>query len=78
MIGVIKSEGVVDMSMFEFLICDDLDKCVSRVMCVINLFKVVIENWQYSDDLILILFVYLKDEIFGSCEFYFGSEIYID
>ncbi|MGB3621570.1 MAG: glutamine--tRNA ligase/YqeY domain fusion protein, partial [Ketobacter sp.] len=78
MIGVTKSEGVVDMSMLEFSIRDDLDKRAPRAMCVINPLKVVIENWKHSDDLTLTLPAHPKDETLGSRELYFGSEIYID
>jgi glutaminyl-tRNA synthetase len=46
MIGVTRSEGVVDMAMLEFAIRDDLDKNAPRALCVIDPLKVVITNFQ--------------------------------
>jgi glutaminyl-tRNA synthetase len=48
MIGVTKSDGVVDVAMLEHAIRDDLDKSAPRAMCVLNPLKVVLTN--YPDD----------------------------
>lgn len=42
MIGTNRSDGVVDMSMLEFSIRDDLDRTAPRAMCVLRPLKVVI------------------------------------
>jgi len=44
MIGVTKSDGVVDVGMLEHAIRDDLDKNAPRAMCVLNPLKVVLTN----------------------------------
>ncbi len=45
MIGVTRSEGIVDVAMLEFAIRDDLDKNAPRAMCVLDPLKVVITNY---------------------------------
>lgn len=78
MIGVTKSEGVVDVSMLEFSIRDDLDKHAPRAMCVMNPLKVVIENWNEAEEQALSIPAHPKDETLGSREIFFGKELYID
>ena len=48
MVGVARSEGIVDMAMLEHAIRDDLDKNAPRAMCVMAPLKLVIIN--YPDD----------------------------
>jgi glutaminyl-tRNA synthetase len=48
-IGVTKSESVVDYSLLEFCIREDLNKTAKRAMAVVNPLKVTIEN--YPDDM---------------------------
>ncbi|MEX1670741.1 glutamine--tRNA ligase/YqeY domain fusion protein [Zhongshania guokunii] len=45
MVGVARSEGVVDMAMLEHAIRDDLDKNAPRAMCVMDPLKLVITNY---------------------------------
>ncbi|MEO0443083.1 MAG: glutamine--tRNA ligase/YqeY domain fusion protein [Pseudomonadota bacterium] len=45
MIGVTKSDGVVDIAMLEHAIRDDLDKHAPRAMCVLNPVKVTLTNY---------------------------------
>ncbi len=78
MIGVTKSEGVVDVSMLEFSIRDDLDKNAPRAMCVLNPLKVVIENWEQAEEQKLEISAHPKDESLGVREIFFGKELYID
>jgi len=49
MVGVARSESVVDVGMLEFAIRDDLDKHAPRAMCVLHPLKVVITNFPESD-----------------------------
>ncbi len=53
MIGVTRSDGVVDVAMLEHAIRDDLDKNAPRAMCVLRPLKVVLSN--YPDDKIEML-----------------------
>ncbi|MBW2939316.1 glutamine--tRNA ligase/YqeY domain fusion protein [Zhongshania aquimaris] len=48
MVGVARSEGVVDVAMLEHAIRDDLDKNAPRAMCVMDPLKIIITN--YPDD----------------------------
>ncbi len=45
MIGVTRSDGVVDVAMLEHAIRDNLDKNAPRAMCVLNPLKVVLTNY---------------------------------
>ncbi|NKI17918.1 glutamine--tRNA ligase/YqeY domain fusion protein [Spongiibacter sp. KMU-166] len=45
MVGVARSEGVVDVAMLEHAIRDDLDKNAPRAMCVMAPLKLVITNY---------------------------------
>ncbi|WP_111640835.1 glutamine--tRNA ligase/YqeY domain fusion protein [Marinimicrobium alkaliphilum] len=45
MIGVTRSDSVVDMGMLEYAIRDDLDKNAPRAMCVLRPLKVVLTNY---------------------------------
>ncbi len=45
MIGVTKSDGVVDVAMLEHAIRDDLDKNAPRAMCVLDPIKVTLTNY---------------------------------
>src|SRR5690606_18306936 len=78
MIGVTKSEGVVDVGMLEFAIRDDLDKHAPRAMCVLNPLKVVIENWPEGQEQTLKIAAHPKDESLGEREIHFTRELYID
>ncbi len=48
MVGVSRSDGLVDVGMLEHAIRDDLDKNAPRAMCVISPLKVTLSN--YPDD----------------------------
>ncbi|HSB95125.1 MAG TPA: glutamine--tRNA ligase/YqeY domain fusion protein [Spongiibacteraceae bacterium] len=50
MIGVARSEGVVDVAMLEHAIRDDLDKNAPRAMSVLNPLKVIITNFPESKE----------------------------
>ncbi len=78
MVGVTKSEGVVDMGMLEFAVRDDLDKHAPRAMCVLKPLKVVIENYPEDSTEVLKLAAHPKDESLGTRELMFERELYID
>jgi glutaminyl-tRNA synthetase len=50
MIGVTKSDGVVDVAMLEHAIRDDLDKNAPRAMCVLRPLKVTLTNLAESHE----------------------------
>ncbi len=77
MIGVNRAGGVVDLSMLEFCIREDLDTNAARAMCVLKPIKVVITNYPEDQQQILQLPRHPKRDI-GVRELPFAREIYID
>ena len=77
MIGVNRAGGVVDLSMLEFCIREDLDSNATRAMCVLNPIKVVITNYPADAELTLQLPRHPKKDM-GTRELPFAREIYID
>ena len=78
MIGVTRSDGVVDMSMLEFAIRDDLDKSAPRAMCVLRPLKVVITTWPAGQVQELTLPRHPKDASLGERTIPMTREICID
>ncbi|MEZ5508743.1 MAG: glutamine--tRNA ligase/YqeY domain fusion protein [Gammaproteobacteria bacterium] len=78
MIGVTKSDGVVDVGMLEFALRDDLDKRAPRAMCVLNPLKVTITNWDAGKQQLLTIPSHPKEEAMGVREIPFTREILID
>src|SRR5690606_36251380 len=78
MIGVTRSESVVDVAMLEFAIRDDLDKNAPRAMAVLDPLKVVITN--YPEDQVEWLDASnhpVRDDL-GSRQLPFTRELVID
>ncbi len=76
-IGVAKANSLVDMSQLEHCIRDDLNQKVPRVMAVLKPLKVVIENYEGSEE--------IKADLYpsdvakqGSRILHFSKELYID
>ena len=78
MVGVTRSNSVVDVSMLEHSLRDDLDKNSPRAMCVLRPLKVVIENYPEDKTEIMTLPRHPKDDSMGIREIPFAREIYID
>lgn len=77
MIGVSRSDGMVDVAMLEHAVRDDLNKHAPRAMAVLKPLKVIIENvapdrveWLSAD--------YHHELDLGARDIPFGREIYID
>ncbi len=78
LIGVTRSEGVVDVGLLEFAIRDVLDKQAPRAMCVLKPLKVVLTN--FPEDALEHFTAQLhpqKPEM-GTRELPFTRELYID
>lgn len=77
-IGVTRKDGIVDVSMLEHAIREDLDANASRAMCVLNPVKVVLEN--YPEDQVQPLEVprHPQKEEMGKRTIYMSRELYID
>jgi glutaminyl-tRNA synthetase len=77
-IGVAKANSMVDVSQLEFCIRDDLNKKVPRVMCVIDPLKVVIENYDLSEEEIDASYYPPDVNKKGTRKVPFSREIYIE
>ena len=77
MIGVTRSDGMVDIAMLEHAVRDDLNKNAPRAMVVMKPLKVIIENLP-DDHLETLSAPYHPDQELGVREFPFTREIFID
>jgi glutaminyl-tRNA synthetase len=78
MIGVAKSESMVEFSQLEFSIRDHLNKVSPRVMAVLNPLKVVITNFPEDTTELLTAINNPEDESQGTREIPFTKEIFIE
>lgn len=78
MIGVTRSDGVVDVAMLEHAIRDDLDKNAPRAMCVLDPLKVVITNYPEDKTETLTVPGSPNREDLPSRSLPFGREVWID
>ena len=77
-VGVSKRENIIDVSLLEFKIREDLNKTANRVMGVLDPVKVVIDNYPEGEEEILIAENNPEDPNAGSREVPFSREIYIE
>ncbi len=77
MIGVTRSDGMVDIAMLEHAVRDDLNKHAPRAMCVLNPLTVVIENLP-DEHLEMVSADYHHELDLGVREMPFTREIVID
>jgi glutaminyl-tRNA synthetase len=78
MIGVTRSDSLVDVGMLEFAIRDDLNKTAPRAMCVLDPLKLVISNFEADASEIMIAPVHPDHPESGSRELPFSRELYIE
>lgn len=78
MIGVTKSDGVVDVAMLEHAIRDDLDKNAPRAMCVLNPLKVTLTNYPSDKTEVFTAAGHPNRDDLQSRELPFGQVVYID
>lgn len=81
LIGVSKSDSVIDMSVLEECVRNELNQTAPRVMCVLDPLKVIITNYPlYPNGKIenLELPVHPQDETMGKRIVPFAREIYIE
>ncbi|MBC3845768.1 glutamine--tRNA ligase/YqeY domain fusion protein [Winogradskyella echinorum] len=77
-VGVAKRENVIDVSLLEFCIREDLNKTANRVMAVLNPIKVVITNYPEGKEEWLDAENNQEDESAGYRKVPFSREIYIE
>ena len=77
-VGVAKRENVIDVSLLEFCIREDLNKIAPRVMAVLNPIKLTITNYTEGKEEFLKAENNPEDENAGFREVPFSKEIYIE
>jgi glutaminyl-tRNA synthetase len=78
MAGVTKVEGVVDISMLEHAIRNDLNDNSPRAMCVLHPLKVILTNYPKGQTETITAPVHPQREDMGTRALPFGREIFID
>ncbi|WP_461536815.1 glutamine--tRNA ligase/YqeY domain fusion protein [Spongorhabdus nitratireducens] len=78
MIGVTKSEGVVDVSMLEFAVREELNANAPRAMTVLRPLKMVITNYPEGQSEKFSAPVHPQHEELGTREVPFSREVWID
>ncbi|BDD04642.1 glutamine--tRNA ligase/YqeY domain fusion protein [Aureibacter tunicatorum] len=77
-VGVTKRENIIDLSLLEFCIREDLNKNANRVFGVLDPVKVIIDNYPEGETEVLKLENNPEDENAGERAVPFGKEIYIE
>ncbi len=78
MLGTSKSNSVIDMSVFEECVRDELNQHAPRAMCVMNPLKVIIENFPEGEVENLTASNHPNHESLGTRELPFSRELYIE
>lgn len=78
MIGVTRSDGIVDVAMLEHAIRDDLDKNAPRAMCVLNPLKVILTNYPEDTTEVLDAPGHPQRDDLPARKLPFGREVFID
>lgn len=78
MIGVTRSDGIVDVAMLEHAIRDDLDKNAPRAMCVLRPLKVILLNYPADRTEVLIAAGHPNNDELPSRSLPFSHELFID
>lgn len=78
MIGVTKSDGIVEIGMLEHAIRDDLDKNAPRAMCVLDPIKVSLTNYPKDGGETMIAAGHPNRDDLATRELPFSSELLID
>ncbi|MDR2212742.1 MAG: glutamine--tRNA ligase/YqeY domain fusion protein [Pseudomonadales bacterium] len=78
MVGVTKANSVVDVSMMEHCLREDLDRTAPRAMCVLRPLKVVLSNYPQAQVEQISLARHPKDPAMGERLVAFTQELYID
>ncbi len=77
-IGVAKRDNVIDVSLLEFCVREDLNKKADRLMTVLDPIKLIIENYPEDKEEIVTTENNPEDESRGKREMPFAREIFIE
>ncbi len=78
MIGVTRSDGIVDVGMLEFAVRDDMNKNAPRAMCVLSPLKLVVSNFDEGRVEIMKAPLHPDKPELGDRELPFTRELYIE
>lgn len=76
-IGVGKENNIIELSILEANVRDELNRTTKRCLGVLDPIKVTITNWDRDDHVIDAPF-HPQDSAFGSRDITFGKELYVD
>ena len=76
--GISKRENVIDVSLLEYCVREELNKTAPRVLAVVNPIKLVITNYAEDEDILLDAINNPEDESQGSRKIPFSKELYIE
>lgn len=76
--GISKRENVIDVSLLEFCVREELNKTAARVMAVVNPVKLIITNYPEGKEEVLEAINNPEDETQGSRNIPFSKELYIE
>ena len=77
-IGVAKKESLLDFSMLEYFLREDLNVSAERKMCVLDPIKVIITNYSEKETETIMVANHPQDSSMGQRERVFSKIIYID
>ncbi len=78
-VGISRSaDSVVDFSLLEFCVREDLNALTPRVMAVLNPIKVTITNYPENEEEFFTCPLHPEDESYGTRTVPFGRELYIE
>lgn len=77
-VGISKSDSVIDMSVLEECVRDELNQHAPRAMCVLDPLKIIITNYPENTCEMLTVSNHPQDESLGSRELPFTRELYIE
>ena len=78
MVGVSKSDSIIEMSVLEECVRNELNQHAPRAMAVLNPIKIVIENYPEEKVETLSVANHPQDESYGRREIPFARELYIE
>ncbi len=78
LVGVTKSDNVIDMAVLENCVREDLDPVAPRAMAVLRPLKLVIENYPVDETETIDVANHPKDTSFGKRSVSLSRELYID
>ncbi|TDM00649.1 MAG: glutamine--tRNA ligase [Flavobacteriaceae bacterium] len=76
--GISKRDNLIDVSLLEFTLRDELNKTAQRVMCVVDPIKLIIENYPEDQTEFIQTENNPEDPASGTREIPFSREIYIE